>query len=71
MAKVINFKFGVKIDFRMYYLKIAKLCQNGCDLDDLTLYSNLRKFFDIIEMAKAIHFKFGNEIKHRDDYRKM
>jgi len=28
MAKGINFKFGVEIDFRKYCLKIAKLAQN-------------------------------------------
>ena len=70
MAKVINLKFGVEIHFRKY-LKITKLGQNGSDLDDFTYFSNLWKFLNIIEMATAIHFKFGNEIKLREHDGKM
>ena len=64
MPKIaINFKFGAKIDFRKYYLKIAKLCQKLCDLDDLNYFSNLRKFFYVSGMGKAINFIFDVEIE--------
>ena len=42
-----NFKFGAEIDFRKHILKLQKLRQKACDLDNLNYFSNLRKFLDL------------------------